>query len=454
MKIREDLLINLRSILKKPVESLLLVLGIALGIGATASGISIVARTISSSKELLAETHYKEIVVSARQATTDMDLPAVLRNDKQIYLSANDLVASQSAPDVAYAYIADRMRIRLGNFNGPGPGPDQVSGPGPEVRVQIDGRELIRLEPGPVPEGEDQADRQTSAVANNVFTPAIEELSGWEVSPEFFKAYTLHPAQGSLFTDEDMRQRQHPLILGANIAKTIFTDGQALGRAIQVRRTLYTITGILEVTGTAFDNQSFTPAALADVNSVDSRFAGFRRATLCFTVRDVDKLDEAKAQINSWFGQTYGDGSVFITIPKEEAENTINRNNRFITIILILAISGLLIACVNVSNILYTRAFRKRKTIGILKALGAAKNRIFQLFFLEALGLGLGGAVAGTGIAIVLANIIRTNLGIGGYSIGMLLLGIILSWGTTMLLTDIPAMQAAKIPASEAIRYE
>ena len=40
MKIGEDVKISLRSIQKRPVESFLLILGIALGIGATAAGIS------------------------------------------------------------------------------------------------------------------------------------------------------------------------------------------------------------------------------------------------------------------------------------------------------------------------------------------------------------------------------------------------------------------------------
>ena len=52
MKLGEDMRMSLRSIQKRPVESLLLVLGIALGIGATASGISMISHSNLTSIDL------------------------------------------------------------------------------------------------------------------------------------------------------------------------------------------------------------------------------------------------------------------------------------------------------------------------------------------------------------------------------------------------------------------
>ncbi len=44
--------------------------------------------------------------------------------------------------------------------------------------------------------------------------PVLEELSGYMVSPEFFEAWNLYPAQGGLFTPSDMEKGDPLLVLG------------------------------------------------------------------------------------------------------------------------------------------------------------------------------------------------------------------------------------------------
>ena len=133
---------------------------------------------------------------------------------------------------------------------------------------------------------------------------------------------------------------------------------------------------------------------------------------------------------------------------------TRDRNTRLVTTILFLALSRLLIAAVNVSNILSSRALRKRKTVGVLKALGASIRGISWLFFLEALLIGIGGTILGAGISFLQSDLIENTMGFGALSVWMLIMGMIVARPITTALTLLPARQASTVPAAEAIRYE
>ena len=470
MKLGEDMRMSLRSIQKRPVESLLLVLGIALGIGATASGISMISHSVKAKRDLLSSTKYKEIVVRVRESAEDMDLPAMPQlNDETVLLTWEDLSAKLDVPDIQYAYLASDFNIRIANFGafmGAAQGAGQGAGerpppPSPGTEEKLPGEstgESTGETAGSAARspGQDFGDQLQDIPTPEGPTPAVDEIRGKRVTPEYFQAWNLNAATGSLFTQQDMESRSPFIILGAGLGDTLYEDGQPMGRELLVFRSLYEIIGVLEPTGTSLDDMAFVPHDMPNIDRIPAfarQFVGMN-TTLHYSVYESSRLEQAKAQLTEWFTQNYGEGGVVVSIPREEVQAAQDRSARLVSMILFLAVAGLLIASVNVSNILLGRAMRKRKNIGILKALGATVRDVFGLFFVEAFLIGISGAIGGIGISILISQLMVTTLAGGSVISVMLFIGIAASWAITTSLTIIPAMQASRIPAADALRYE
>ena len=60
----------------------------------------------------------------------------------------------------------------------------------------------------------------------------------------------------------------------------------------------------------------------------------------------------------------------------------------------------------------------------------------------------------GTGISILISRLMVVAITGGAVLSIMLFLGILAAWAVTTALTVIPALQASRIPAADALRYE
>ena len=488
---------SVRALLGRPAESLLLTLGVALAVGATAAGITLAGTTRAQSEALLASPRYREIVVSTRAQTSTMELPARVRTATDVRLTVEDLESARSATEaVQYAYLANPTGFLLGELPFP-KGLSQSAGgaDGPASSVQVfvipapsaTTRQSDAAEPGsaprtlpsgttgtvaaaattPVlPDGSGEAEtklisaKELAGFAQPLVSapdgpkPQVEFLHGLEVTSEFFASRGLTAIAGSLFTEADMGRGEPILVLGSRLGETLFEDGVSVGRQVLSLNRLYRIVGVLAPTGTEVDEQAFTPAPQAADRIEGFAFKAAMDTSLRFTVADAAHLDEARAQLAIHFATTYGEGAVSISIPRAEAQSTTDRYRRLVRIILFLALSALLIAAVNMTNLFYSRAVRRQRSVGILKAVGASVAQVFAVFFLEALIVGGAGAAAGMGLAAFLSRMMEQTIGFGALHVGLIIVGVAAAWTIVAACNMLPAAAAARMPAADAIRYE
>jgi hypothetical protein len=480
------------------VESGLLILAVALGVGAASAGFSLLANTLKAGSDMLASPAYRELVVSARSSAEEMTSPAVKSpKTSNVALTSSDLDAAQIAPAIAYSYVQNRDDIRFMNsatlaeesaiaaefgvprgsaaiLSGgvmlvqkadssdasPGQAPSSDSAPsGSAAASRGNARRQVDGAPPGMPPRATEEDLAKARAQADIVVVDFEELQGFRVTPQFFDAWSLKAASGSLLTGKDAEGDANAIVLGASAAEKIagakLTASELVGKKLLTREGSVPVVGILAPYGeSSIDEAFFSPYRTysgAGGAGGPPRMWAFN-TTLRYSVSDPSKLDEAASQLSGWFESRFGESQIAISNPRGEAQKLIDRNAGIGILILFLSLSGLFIALVNVSHILMSRGLRMRKGVGIMMALGASRRSVLGLFASEATAVAVAGSLIGGAFAFPLSRTMQNALGLSGGSWLFVLAGVALSWILTMACSIAPAWQNSRIVPADAMR--
>ena len=121
---------------------------------------------------------------------------------------------------------------------------------------------------------------------------------------------------------------------------------------------------------------------------------------------------------------------------------------------------GLVVGVAAVGVIAFRTVVERRQQIGMLRAIGYKRSTVALSFLMESSFVTLLGIFSGLGLALALSYFLVTGGELGGetnvFYIDWLQIGLIsvFAYGASLLMTFIPARQAANIPIAEALRYE
>ena len=294
---------------------------------------------------------------------------------------------------------------------------------------------------------------------------APERIQGAYVTANFFHVLQVSPAAGRLFAQEEEQFGKHRVVLLSDKLwqRRFGANPNILGREIRVGGESYTVAGVMPRGMPFFDNlpeiELWTPMTFAPDDNMATRNNHFINlvgrlkpgVTTAQAQSDVSSIARAMEEVEPG---NKGLGALIVPLQEQIAGDS-----RKALLVLLGAVGFvLLVACVNVANLLLARASARSKELAIRASLGASRARIIRQVMIECLPLALIGGLAGVllatwGIELISTllpdslprgNVIGVNARVLGFTFALALV-------TIVIFGLLPAFQAAHLDLRDSM---
>ena len=284
------------------------------------------------------------------------------------------------------------------------------------------------------------------------------EIAG--VSFEYNEVIKLDIAQGRYFTEVESDGGRNTVIIGNEIAETLFGNLNPIGKSIKVKGHKVKVIGVFSKEGTSIIGSPFDKLVLMPVKLI-TRMVDVRNTDCQILVKSKPGVSNAELK-DEITGQFRAIRKLSI---KKKNDFSVNEASMLSALVdgvfaminavgFIIGFFAILVGGFSIANIMFVSVKERTNIIGIQKALGAKNSFIMLQFLAESIVLCVFGGIVGLILMSILVLIV--NMWSDSFTLVIfwsnLLIGVVISAVIGLVSGILPAYTASRLNPVDAIR--
>jgi len=286
----------------------------------------------------------------------------------------------------------------------------------------------------------------TSVMGEGVDYPSIRQ---WDL------------ADGTMFTEVDVRAAGKVCILGKTTADKLFPDEDPVGKIIRIKNVPVKVLGVLKSKGVSMMGSDQDDTVIVPYTTGMKRLAGVTMLrAINVQAASADQIGAVQTAIAELLRQRHrilpGRDDDFIIRNQQEISETATATTEVMTALLAaIASVSLFVGGIGIMNIMLVSVTERTREIGIRMAVGARGRDILLQFLIEAVTLSSIGGLLGIGLGIGGARVLTLLKNWPTLiSPDSIILAFVFSAAVGIFFGFYPARKASRLDPIEALRFE
>lgn len=305
-----------------------------------------------------------------------------------------------------------------------------------------------------------------AAARDNIATLAAdgppEQVSGQNVTSNFFSVLGVRPVLGRVFTEEEDRTAAPVAVISYSLwQRRYLGDPNLAGKPILISGNKFTVIGVMprDFVFRYREIDFWLPARFTPAQLTDRRAHFLNVVARLKPEASLQSAREEMRAIARRLEQEHSENAQVGVVVEPIKDDVLGNTRAALWVLMAAAGFVLMIACANLASLLLARAVGRQREMAVRAALGAGRGRLIRQMVSESLLLSTSGGALGLWVALagmkVLARLVPTGLpGSAAPAMDARLLGftLALSLVTGLLFSIVPAIQASRASLNERLK--